>query len=94
MEFEGLFCDQGRIANISLAGANVISKEPLAGRIELHLHDAPENAAITAEVVWSRRTRSRVYETGVEFTSLSAEAIRLLERIVAVHRREREAAAG
>ena len=93
LPLEGLFCEQGRIANISLTGASIVSGEPLAGRISIRLDDSTPGAAIEAEVVWSRRIRTRLYETGVEFTDISAEAIRLLETIVAAHGRDRGEAA-
>ena len=79
----GLNCDLGQLLDISVGGVRLLSKRKRKGTVNLRLWNDETGLVLEAEVVWSRRIRSRQHEVGLQFVNLHTEATKKLAAIVA-----------
>lgn len=90
LEQELLFCEYGRVQDLSVGGMRVASRRvPAAGVLDVSLFGVGETISLKARVAWKRRTGLLKHEVGFQFVDVSPELARKLTNLATTCRMRR-----
>ena len=82
-----LYCNLGKVLDLSRGGIRVESKRPVQGECEVIINSIEKSpVTLRAEVAWSKRTGLFKHQTGLHFIDVDAETARRLAMISTLHK--------